>query len=104
MELGFNGNVDISTAKYQIPAFAKAKVRDAAGVEKLVETAFPTFTLDEAGIEDARSFKGFAVDGDFNPFTMQTKTRDSGLAFLVGELEKRDTTIYEPLTTYYHGS
>jgi len=84
--------------KYQKLTFAKIKTTD--GVKSL---PFQVPTLDETGIEIAKEFKGFAADGEYNQFLVQgnVKVQDSGLAFLVGELEKRDVTLYEPLTTYY---
>lgn len=78
-----------------------AKVHDAKG--ELVNSPFLVPALDAAGITAAKDFKGFMIDGEFNPMLMMgnQKVTDSGLAFLVGELEKLDPTLYKPLTTYY---
>lgn len=82
--------------KHQKLTYAKFKTSD--GVQHTLPFQVPT--LDEEGQSLAKQFKGFSVDGEFNPFTTHSKTRDSGLAFLVGELEKRDETLYQPLTQY----
>lgn len=91
---GSNGYV-----KFQTPGFIKIKTRDG----ELVETNIPTSVLNAEGIAlNKEKFYGLAArDGSFNPLMLQAKTRDSGLAFLVGELEKRDPTLYDPLTTNY---
>lgn len=75
-----------------------AKIKTSDGVMHTLP--YQVFTNDETGAKLAKEFKGFAVDGEFNPFITLGKTRDSGLAFLVGELEKRDQVLYQPLTQY----
>ena len=86
-------------------AVALIKTKDAAPEEVEVE-GIKVPTLDAEGKKKAAEFLGFDYDLDnlghkYNPFTVSVRTADSGLAFLVGELEKRDTALYEPLTTYY---
>lgn len=93
---GTNGVV-----KFQKPVWAKIKTKDGS----IKNLPFKVPTLDDEGKKAAKNFKGFIVETidneAANQFTFTGKTIDSGLAFLIGELEKRDKTLYEPLTTYY---
>ena len=94
----YNANGTNGIVKFQEMSPMKVKTSD--GVKALESIKVPT--LDEAGKEAAKGFVGLgSMDGSYNLFNVPQKVQDSGLAFLVGELEKRDTTLYEPLTTFY---
>lgn len=72
--------------------------------DSLVETRNQAPMLKDEFRKDAESFKGIMFDDRYSKMGIMgisQKTRDSGQAFLIGELEKYDAQLYKPFNKYY---
>lgn len=96
------GNTQGANGVVKFQELTPLKIKTSDGIIQIKDHQVPTLNEEGRKILD-EPFKGFmseVLDGR-DPYQFTNKAKDSGLAFLLGELEKRDPTLYEPLTTYY---